>query len=115
MNTAFRHIVNTLILAAYLTVGVVGYLQPVPVFGALVELLMRGRQNPPSPQPAAWTQQKHIPAAEKVNVPDAVAVPTPIPPRCDQPVILPSSSLPFPSFFSGIRESSPRSPPPASI
>ncbi len=111
MNTAFRYSVNTLILAAYLTVGVAGYLQPVPVLGTLVELLLRGRSSPPTTHPAVWTQQKHIPAAEKVSAPDAVVAPVPIPPRCDQPAILPSSSLPFPSLFSGLRDSSPRSPP----
>ncbi len=115
MNTAFRYAVNTLILTVYLTVGVAGYLQPVPVFGALVELLLRGPQNPPQEHPAVWTQQKHIPAAEKVSVPNAVVAPAPIPPRCDQPAVLQSSSLPFPTLFSGFRESSPRSPPLALI
>ena len=71
MNRGFRHIARAGLLAAYISVGVLGQLQSLVLLGNLWQIITANPQQQPVASVVYAPQQKHIPGAERVCVPDA--------------------------------------------
>jgi hypothetical protein len=77
-----RHIIFFL-LASYLLLGAVGYLETLIIsgFGTNPQLLAQSKSGPPPTSKVYWTQYKHIPSTLKISVPSPAVFTPPEFPR----------------------------------